>query len=448
LPIINLSTTVKPTKEPMMKRRNFLSLSAVAATFLLLPTESKAATTTYSGPLWVFVHASGGWDPTSLCDPKGSDLTAPNGTPMNRTFASTDIVQVANTDIKYVPLSENQDGSGYQFSSFFEKYAKDLLVLNGIDAQTNGHSTGRRYTFSGNLSQETTSINALFSAALLPSSPLSFITFGGYDFTGGIIPAVRLNNSSIVDKLAEPNLFNNNSNTPFYSDATLEMINSSNAARSSDLAGSQPLASVRNALSRYNESHKQKAQIKDFQLILEELKDVDQPSTSMGREARLGIASFRAGLTASITLDSGGFDTHSNHDDNHIRRLAQLLRGADEVIQEAKDQLVSDRIVLVMGSEFGRTPGYNSGNGKDHWPVNSMMLMGTGIKGGRVIGASTDQHSGMAVDQFSLEPVQSGGINITAAHINRALRKLAGIDNDPLVTQTFPINAEDLALFS
>ena len=77
-----------------------------------------------------------------------------------------------------------------------------------------------------------------------------------------------------------------------------------------------------------------------------------------------------------------------------------------------------------------------------------MMFLGAGIRGGRVIGETTDVHVVRGINPTNLQIDDINGINITPAHINKALRKLAGIDNHALVTQNFPINVEDLDLFS
>lgn len=56
-----------------MDRRDFLKLCGAAglvvSTPALLPRRARAQDEPATGPFWVFVHASGGWDPTSLCDP-------------------------------------------------------------------------------------------------------------------------------------------------------------------------------------------------------------------------------------------------------------------------------------------------------------------------------------------------------------------------------------------
>lgn len=448
-----------------MIRRDFLKYTSLAAAALLLPTPAKAETS-YDGPLWFFIHASGGWDPTSLCDPKGREKTVmKNGSPspMNRTYGQADIKTATNSTIRYAPLT----GRGYAFETFFEKYGKDLLVLNGIDCQTNGHSDGTRYQFSGHLSQTYPSIAALIAGIKMPQSPLSFLTYGGYDFTDGLVPATRVSNTGVIGKLALPNQLSASSSSTYQSASTLSRILEAKAAREEVISGRQSIGSVRNAISQYMQAH---SNASDLQKVLNYFDTAElnpTPSTAMGRNARFAMAAFKAGLTVSVNMRSGGFDTHGNHDNSvtsgnadditgdhnndHIGRMGDLLKGVDEIMQEASLQGISDRVVIVIGSDFGRTPGYNGGNGKDHWPVGSMMLMGSGINSsgsGKVIGASSDSHAPKSLDLQTLTVDEANGSTITYAHINKALRKLAGIDAHPLIQQHYQINAEDLPLFA
>ncbi|MDQ7068439.1 MAG: hypothetical protein Q9M40_10960 [Sulfurimonas sp.] len=61
----------------------------------------------------------------------------------------------------------------YEFSTFFDKYGSELLVVNGIDTQTNGHDAGRRYMMSGKLSEGFPALSALIAGIRMPSSPLA-----------------------------------------------------------------------------------------------------------------------------------------------------------------------------------------------------------------------------------------------------------------------------------
>ncbi len=90
------------------------------------------------------------------------------------------------------------------------------------------------------------------------------------------------------------------------------------------------------------------------------------------------------------------WDTH----ENIFRNLKNfLLPPADRAISALLDDLEArgrlDSTLIVIGSEFGRTPKISVTNGgaktpgRDHWgAVQSVFLAGGGIQGGRVIGAS------------------------------------------------------------
>ena len=90
-----------------------------------------------------------------------------------------------------------------------------------------------------------------------------------------------------------------------------------------------------------------------------------------------------------VTLTYGGWDMHTG--------IAGGMRGSMPPLDQALSTLIRDldrsgllKTTLVMvSSEFGRTPKVNPTAGRDHWPkVFSVMLAGGGIKGGVVHGAS------------------------------------------------------------
>ena len=66
-----------------MKRRTFMQMMSAATAAALFPTNTYAADA-YTGPLYIFVHAGGGWDPTMICDPKGH--VDGDTDPMNKQF--------------------------------------------------------------------------------------------------------------------------------------------------------------------------------------------------------------------------------------------------------------------------------------------------------------------------------------------------------------------------
>ncbi len=76
-----------------------------------------------------------------------------------------------------------------------------------------------------------------------------------------------------------------------------------------------------------------------------------------------------------------------------------------------------DSTLVVVNSEFGRTPKINAGGGRDHWPrVFSIILAGGGIRRGQVYGAS---------DALAAEPARSP---LTVEDYAHTVYHLLGID--------------------
>lgn len=82
-------------------------------------------------------------------------------------------------------------------------------------------------------------------------------------------------------------------------------------------------------------------------------------------------------------IETGGWDTHSGQK----ARLGAQLRGLDAMIAAIRTGLGdkwSDTMILVA-TEFGRTVAVNGTGGTDHGTGSSAMLLGGGVKGGRVL---------------------------------------------------------------
>ena len=156
-------------------------------------------------------------------------------------------------------------------------------------------------------------------------------------------------------------------------------------------------------------------------------------------QGRLAIAGYKAGLTVSLSISEGGFDTHGDHDNRHVPATERLLEGVDLLMQEAITAGIANKIVIVMESEFGRTPGYNGTNGKDHWTTTSMMMMGAGITGNRVIGETTERHKYKKLNPNTLAVDEDNGIAMTYAHVHKSLREFMGISNHRLANEVFRI---------
>ena len=90
-----------------------------------------------------------------------------------------------------------------------------------------------------------------------------------------------------------------------------------------------------------------------------------------------------------VSVTYGGWDHHSNikgafdgQAPNFDQAFARLIRDLDE-------RGMLKRTLVMVSSEFGRTPKINGTNGRDHWPrVFSVAFAGGGMKEGYIHGAS------------------------------------------------------------
>lgn len=427
-----------------MDRRRFLQAAALAGVAVMTPTgrrNATAAPTEYKGPYFLLVHASGGWDPTLLCDPKGGAI--------DRLYPAGSFGTVAG--IKYAPV-EYKDGTGavyYTNDEFFQKWGNRLLVLNGVDTTTGNHDTGTRVMWSGQVAEGYPSLGALIAAAKSPGNSLAFLSGGGYEATGGLVPLTRINNVGAFSRLAYPQLINPGGTTRFHTAATDDRIARMQRERLDDLINHQGLPAYRRTMGALYTSRGGENELEILAKNLPSNAKLTGARNNVHRQGLLALSGFKSGLVIAATVSMGGFDTHGNHDNDHPRRLADLLRGLDGIFEDARTpefNNILDNLVVIVGSDFGRTPAYNVQNGKDHWNITSMMMMGPGIRGGRTIGATDENFKAVKINPGTLQP-DPNGTRIQLEHVHRAVRKLAGLGEDPLAAR-FPLIGADLPLLA
>lgn len=88
---------------------------------------------------------------------------------------------------------------------------------------------------------------------------------------------------------------------------------------------------------------------------------------------------------------AGAWDAHSNLQAGHSKLCGQVDQPLAALLRDLKQRGLLDETLVVFGTEFGRTPGAQNSNGRDHHPYGfSIWLAGGGIKGG-VVHGSTDE---------------------------------------------------------
>ncbi len=90
-----------------------------------------------------------------------------------------------------------------------------------------------------------------------------------------------------------------------------------------------------------------------------------------------------------VSLSYGGWDLHAGIAPNMRAQMPPFDQGFATLIRDLDRRGLLARTLVMVSSEFGRTPKINKDAGRDHWPkVFSVVLAGGGTKSGFVYGAS------------------------------------------------------------
>jgi len=100
-----------------------------------------------------------------------------------------------------------------------------------------------------------------------------------------------------------------------------------------------------------------------------------------------------------IEVRLGSWDMHNYVDQGMNRLGTEMDKGFAALITDLKSKGLLDSTLIILGSEFGRTPRINENSGRDHYPkAYSTVFAGGGIKGGYIHGA-TDKEGREVTDK-------------------------------------------------
>lgn len=536
-----------------MKRRDFiktLSATGMAVCSPMVMTQRAYAESVPVNRYFVFLHLGGGWDPTSLCDPKGNrlrgsiDSDAREGaSPVNRysegairraidvaleagidaemyyapylgtfnaadqgmdnTGLSIEMIQrmlsgtvagdvlTANTDSGFSWATEKANSASvirnnaaailegtvdtvdfstlvadsspglfngltrnnttmnadlFVYDAFYCLYSQHVRILNGVDNRTNGHDTGTRFADTGSMDASYPDFSALYAAAKGAEMPLAYITDGGgNNETAGLVARSSASDVGVFNALANPE--------GNYLQNGLDSL----VAQAKDQR--RQILEEKETLPRRVRLKSQLYMVRDegvaFSGVAAQLASPpegtpqraldDRARNNRQRQMRIGAAAMDAGMASSMQIGFGGFDTHNNHDNSHFPRIRDVLIDLHYLWQAMDVYSITDKTTVILGSDFGRTPWFNGGNGKDHWAVTSYVLLGRDVAGGTVVNA-TDALVGprnVQLEGGRLVPTasNSSGIRMTPAHLHRQLRIAGNIQNHAF-SQSFPIEVD------
>ena len=429
-----------------MSRRQFLETAAgltiTAGTACRVWGSSTA--TYYQGKCLVTLQLDGGADVTQLCDPK---VNTPGEPKINNWADWLEPGQAGN--INFAPIADNE--------WLFNRFGLDMLIVNGIDAQTNSHETGKLFNWTGSNAEGKPSLSALHAAYNSPDQPLAYAVFGGTSRTSGIIGYNRFDDITLLRTLSQPRV-QAWSGQAKRSQKEFDRIDQIVAAETSRFLQSSELSPRRlQNLERYQLARSNRLALKTLAEVLPSDDGVLPANMinaggmefwdNLKQQMQGSLLIFKSGLGSSADLSFGGFDSHENHDEIHEQLYFHLADAIGFFWEYAEQLEIADRILLVIGSDFGRTNFYNDGDGKDHWPVGSCIIMEqNALWGNRVVGVTDELHFAKRIDPVTLKE-SANGVLLTPAHIHKALQTYMGLDQYAQEMGFGLTNTESLPLF-
>lgn len=145
----------------------------------------------------------------------------------------------------------------------------------------------------------------------------------------------------------------------------------------------------------------------------------------------------------AVEVNHGGWDTHIDNFVYQPERAAELDMALSALLTDLEERKLLDETLIVLTTEFGRTPQINQNFGRDHYPqAFSVALMGGGIKGGTVYGATSPSgeqiiENKMKVKSFNATIAYGLGLPLDQVIMSPSLRPFKVGNKGKAVTALF-----------
>lgn len=133
--------------------------------------------------------------------------------------------------------------------------------------------------------------------------------------------------------------------------------------------------------------------------------------SSIGQGCLLAKRLVKGGVRF-VEVSHGGWDTHVDNFDRVPEIAGTMDVAISNLIADLEAEGLLSRTLVVIATEFGRTPKINSNDGRDHHSIAfSCALAGGGVRGGQIIGKSDATGERLASEQ-----TEAKTLNATIAH--------------------------------
>jgi len=399
-----------------VNRRHFLGLSAMGS--LGLSQQAFASNVPAGGRKIILVYNYGGWDPTRVFAAEFDNRAVD----MER---SAEVAQVGS--LHFVDHAERPS-----VREFFTRFGGESVFLNGVLVPSVAHENCLKLSLTGTSADGAADWPALIAGDRIQAHALPHIVVGGPSFPGDHGAAVtRAGASGQLEGLLSGDILDWSETSVRAPSSREEDVMDDYLARRAGAAvmgaGSDREAEL---LAGYESSLERSRTLKGLLNVIEW-----NGGSDLTAQAGTAISALSMGLSRCATLNFSyhSWDTHALNDLYQSRNFERLFNGLVDLMDTLHatpgtegGSLAEETVVVVM-SEMGRTPRLNEGEGKDHWPYTSVMMVGPGLTGGRVVGGFDDYYYGRMVDMASGE-VSDAGVELGCENVGATLLKLCGVD--------------------
>jgi hypothetical protein len=413
-----------------LNRRQLIQKGASLATLAALPPvlgSQKAIAQTLTGRNLILVFCAGGWDVSMVFDPKESG---------SATVAMPSGSVVEEGSFQYF----DADVTNGSTRSFFDTHKDVSAIIRGITVRSISHGGCTKRFLTGGATETAPDFGVLAGHTHGASLPVPYMVLGSTAFVGpyGASAGRVGSNNQVVALLDDESAYSAPSDWPYpqpafvpdaADDARIQEFLLARSERQRSLRGQY--GANQKALEDYETSLEKKIALKAQSAQVGSLNFF----TSLGTQMDRAIDLIENDIAWAVSVDTNlEWDSHTNNDNKQGSSYQALFAALDDLITSLKtrngrgagNKMIDETTVVVL-SEMSRTPQVNNQNGKDHWGYTSALLIGAGVKGGQVFGATDDSLVGTNVN-FETGAADTSGTLVETEHFVAGLLQLLGVD--------------------
>lgn len=397
-----------------MNRRSFLKLAGIGAASSALTSapimRALADTASQKDDAFIVIHAVGGWDVTLWADPRNAARGLVD--PATDQYVTTAGVKhwvpksLGGGISTFEMVNRNGFALGPAMGDLAERFDR-CTIINGIAMDTVSHYDGRFYSVTGRHLAGgrplQTSVDTLLAGEIGPGDLLPLVSVGfPSTFLSPTLDArampLRVDAVTAVGKsMRRSQLYTTDDDrtavTALLADEAAELAAISYDPQPADRMKLQyealaKMLANKSVLEVFDESAlKTKLQPRffaDASGVAIERQFHDKVALNLA----FAVEAIKKRMVRCVSFGVGGFDTHGDEYEQAPLAYQEVFDLLALLLDRLDAEGMSNRVHVLVLSDFCRTPQINIRGGRDHYPNNSALILSPRFKGKTVFGAT------------------------------------------------------------